>query len=71
VAIKIKERLEINLTDEQVESYLNESHLCPNCKSPEIVGHDGEFEQRATQKVSCLSCGFWWTDVYELASIEW
>jgi ssDNA-binding Zn-finger/Zn-ribbon topoisomerase 1 len=69
--VETKEQMEINLTDEQVESYLNEPHLCPNCKSAEIVGHEGEFGKRATQEVSCLSCGFRWADVYELASIEW
>jgi hypothetical protein len=59
------------LTKEQVEAYLNASHLCPYCKSNRIEAGDKDYSGNGiSQEIECLSCERRWTDIYELVSVE-
>jgi formate dehydrogenase maturation protein FdhE len=56
------------MTDEQ---YLNNSNICPWCKSNDIVAGqiEGDYEQ-AWQQVHCRLCRKTWNDVYNLVGYE-
>jgi hypothetical protein len=55
------------LTKRQKENYLKEPSKCPKCISDDIdviVAFDGN-----NQGIQCLTCDFYWIDIYELVDI--
>ena len=57
---------------EDLKEYIERGDTrCPFCSSDQIEGGSFDCEgAQAWQKVSCLSCGEEWTDVYELGRVE-
>ena len=60
-----------NLTDEQIEEYVNcEGNRCPFCKSDDLEGNAWEADRNwATQEVKCCNCSEEWQDLYILKGI--
>lgn len=49
------------------EEYLNNPSCCPYCGSEDLEGDYVDIEcGRASQVVSCLTCGAEWVDLYQL-----
>ena len=59
------------LTEEQKKEYLENSVLCPFCKSDDIETGQRDFgNNQIWQNVWCHDCGKRWQDIYTLTNVE-
>ena len=59
------------LTEKQKKTYLENSNLCPSCKSDQIEGSSVEIDDGgAYQPMICSDCGKSWNDIYTLTDVE-
>ena len=59
-------------SEKDLKEYVERGGIrCPFCSSDQIEGGSFDYEgAQVWQKISCLSCGEEWTDVYELRRAE-
>jgi len=56
----------MNLTNEQIDKYLDNSYCCPFCGSEDLEWGPIDIEDtEAYQEVTCQGCGKEWQDVYK------
>ncbi len=59
------------LSNEQKAEYVKrQGNYCPYCGSPELEGHDTDFQGGSiSQEVTCLACDQDWFDLYTLTAV--